>query len=112
MEPFFEVSADAEGQFSFKFFDKDGTLMMMGGLHDNQEAAEKTIQDVRVGSLMSNQVAASKTPDGDMFFVIKDSKGQIIAKSVLFQNQMVFNNALHAVKDAACVAEIRLGQAA
>jgi hypothetical protein len=32
--------------------------------------------------------------------------GQILAKSVLFSSTMLFDNALHTVKDNACIAEI------
>lgn len=107
MEPYFEISVDSEGQFQFNLYNKSGELMLMGGQHDNQESAEQTIKEVRVGTLMSTQIAVGKTPAGEMFFVVKDGTGQVIAKSVLFASEMVFNNALHAVKDSACVAEIR-----
>ena len=86
--------------------------MLLGGQHDDVASVESTIKEVQVGSLMSTQISVGKTPDGDMFFVIRNSHGQIVAKSQLFQNQMVFNNALHAVKDAACVAEVRHAAAA
>ena len=66
----------------------------------------QAIKEVKTGSLMSNQIAASKVPEGDTFFVIKDSVGAIIVKSVLFNSIMMFDNALHNVKDSACIAEI------
>lgn len=112
MEPYFEICTEDNGQFSFRFYNRGGELMLIGGEHEDATTAENTIKDVRVGTLMSTQIAVGKTPAGEMFFVIKDSSGQIVAKSVLFQNQMVFNNALHAVKDSACVAEIRHAAAA
>ena len=79
---------------------------MMSGDYPDKDQAEQAIKDVKVGSLMSEQIAAGKVPDGDIFFVIKDTTGDILVKSVLFNSRMVFDNALHAVKDNACVAEI------
>ncbi len=68
--------------------------------------AEKAIQDVCVGSLMSQFIDKGKTPGGEMFSVVKDNSGEVIAKSVLFNDEMRFDNALHQLKDNACIAEI------
>lgn len=95
-----------DGNYTFALVSEQGEKMLLGGEFDNREDTEKAIQDVRVGSLMSQQIAAGKVASGEMFFVIKDSSGQIIAKSLLFDNQMTFDAALHNVKDNACVAEI------
>ena len=102
----FELKQNDEGQFYFHFLDRDGELIMMSGDYPDKQEAEQAIKDVRVGSLMSNQIAAGKVPDGESFFVIKNAGGRILVKSVLFDSQMVFDNALHSVKDNACVAEI------
>ena len=101
----FELKTNEEGRFYFHFLNGE-ELLMMSGDYPNKEEAEQAIKDVKVGSLMSDQIAAGKVPDGDIFFVIKDSAGDILVKSVLFNTRMLFDNALHAVKDNACVAEI------
>ncbi|MCQ8103528.1 YegP family protein [Methylomonas sp. SURF-2] len=102
----FELKTNAEKQYFFNFLDGKGELILMSGDYDNKEAAMRDIKEVRTGSLMSNQIAAGKVAEGDTFFVIKDAAGNIIVKSVLYNSNMVFDNALHAVKDNACVAEI------
>lgn len=105
MPAIFELKSN-DDQFYFHFLDGKGELILMSGEFEKKEDAEQAIKDVRVGSLMSNQIAAGKVPKGDSFFVIKDTAGDILVKSVLFNSQMVFDNALHAVKDNACIAEI------
>ncbi|TVZ38801.1 hypothetical protein P886_3183 [Alteromonadaceae bacterium 2753L.S.0a.02] len=105
MSATFQIS-EQDGLFTFNLLSGKGEQMLIGGEFENREAAEKAIQDVRVGSLMSQQIAAGKVASGETFFVIKDSAGQIIAKSLLYDNQMSFDAALHDVKDNACVAEI------
>ncbi len=102
----FELKTNDENQYLFNFLNSKGELILISGEYDNREEAMQGIKEVRTGSLMSNQIAAGKVPEGDMFFVIKDAAGSIIVKSVLFNSAMVFDNALHAVKDNACVAEI------
>jgi uncharacterized protein YegP (UPF0339 family) len=102
----FELKTNDENQYFFNFLNSKGELILMSGAYDNKEEAMQAIKEVRTGSLMSNQIAASKAPEGNTFFVIKDSTGAIIVKSALYNSAMMFDNALHNVKDNACVAEI------
>lgn len=102
----FQIKSNDDGKYYFHFLDGSGNLLLMSGDYPDKEEAEQAIKDVQVGSLMSEQIAAGKVPAGDTFFVIKDARGDILVKSVLFDSRMVFDNALHAVKDNACVAEI------
>jgi uncharacterized protein len=95
-----------DNQFSFDLVDTSGELLLIGGEYEEKNAAEQAINDIRVGSLMSNQIGASKTSKGETFFFIKNSAGEIIGKSLLFSTAMAFDNALHKVKDNACVAEV------
>lgn len=106
MSATFELKHNDDGQFYFHFLDSQGELLMMSGDYPAKEQAEQAIKDVRGGSLMSEQIAAGKVPAGDSFFVIKDTAGQVLVKSILFDSEMVFHNALHTVRDSACVAEI------
>lgn len=102
----FELKTNDENQYFFNFLNSKGELILMSGDYGDKEEAIQAIKEVRTGSLMSNQIAASKVPAGDTFFVIKDSTGAIIVKSVLYNSTMILDNALHTVKDNACVAEI------
>jgi uncharacterized protein YegP (UPF0339 family) len=102
----FELKSNNDGYYFFHFLDDTGAMLLMSGEYEDKSDAEQAIKDVKVGSLMSEQIAAGKVPAGDSFFVIKDKTGDILVKSILFDNQMVFDNALHTVKDNACVAAI------
>lgn len=106
MPAMFELKTNDEGHYIFEFIDGKGEMLLMSSEYGDKAGAEQAIKDLRVGSLMSEQIAAGQVPEGETFFVIKDSHGQILAKSILFDSRMVFDNALHAVKDNACVAEI------
>ncbi|MFC3607439.1 YegP family protein [Stutzerimonas tarimensis] len=106
MSAVFELKSNSDQQFFFHLLDSKGEVLLLSAEYPSKQEAEKAIQDVRVGSLMSNQIAAGKVAAGDSFFVIKDGVGDVVAKSLLFSSRMVFDNALHAVKDHACVAEI------
>ena len=102
----FELKTNDEKQYLFNFLNSQGELVLMSGDYGSKEEAMQAIKEVRTGSLMSNQIAAGKVPEGDTFFVIKDTAGSIIVKSVLYHSAMVFDNALHTVKDNACIAEV------
>lgn len=102
----FLLTSDEEKQYFVNLVDAAGELLLIGGTYADREEAEAAIKEIRVGTLMSNQIGASKTPSGDTFFYIKNPSGQMIAKSQLFSSPMLFDNALHKVKDNACVAEL------
>lgn len=106
MSAIFKVSSLEDGYFQFHFINSQDEMLMMSGEFEGKPTTEKAIQDLRVGSLMSQQIAKAQTPDGDMFFVIKDNSGQVIAKSILFDNEMRCDNALHNVRENACIAKI------
>lgn len=106
MTAIFEVKANDRQEFYFHLVDSSGEVLLLSAEYPEKAEVEKAIADVRVGSLMGNQIAAGRTKAGETFFVIKDGSGQIIAKSILFSSQMLFDNALHSVKDNACVAEV------
>ena len=106
MAAIFKISSAESGGFQFHLMDDDGSALLIGAEADSRDDAEKTIQDVRVGSLMSQQIAKGQTPDSQFFFLIKDSLGNVIAKSDLYGDEMEFNNALNRVKETACIAEV------
>jgi len=106
MPAIFELNRNDDNQFYFHYLNSNSELIMMSGDYENKEEAEQGIKDTQVGSLMGELLAAGRVPAGDSFFVIKNTEGDIIAKSILFNSQMVFDNALHGMKDNACIAEI------
>ena len=102
----FELKCNDDKQYYFNYLNSQGEILMMSGQYPDKQEAEQAIKDVRVGSLMGEQLAAGKVPEGDSFFVVKSSTGDILAKSILFSSQMVFDNAFHSMRDNACIAEI------
>lgn len=102
----FRVAAVADGYYQFSFLNGQGEPVLTSPEFENRSMVEKAIQDVRVGTLMSQQIAKGKTAGGEWFFMIKDGDGEVIAKSMLFDSEMTFDNALHNVRENACVAEL------
>jgi uncharacterized protein YegP (UPF0339 family) len=102
----FILKQNDEGEVYFNFLNKDGEVVLISGEYPDKAMAEAAIQDVKVNSLMSQQLAAGKTKDGGQFFVIKGTNGDILVKSAIYTSQMVMDNALHCVKDNVCIAEV------
>lgn len=102
----FVLKQNDESEFYFNFLDKDGEVILVSGNYPDKTSAEEAIKDVRLNSLMSQQLAAGKTKEGAQFFVIKGSTGDIVVKSALYTSQMIMDNALHCVKDDVCIAEV------
>lgn len=105
MPAVFELNTSNE-QFLFQLIHTNGDLLLIGKPYADKSSAEQAIKDVRVGSLMSNQLAKGKADDGSHFFVIKNGGGKVVAKSDLIESEMEFDNILHTVKDQACIAEV------
>lgn len=102
----FSVQRTSPETYCFELVDSENQVYLLSGDFNSVESAEACISEVKLGSLMGHQIAAGKTSNGEMFFVIKNQDGQIIAKSPLYHQQMDFDNALHQVKDNACIADI------
>ena len=112
MPAIFKVLPSEENKYAFELIGSKGDVLLVSADFESRELAEKAIQDVRVGSLMSQQIAKAQTPSGGHFFMIKDNAGTPLVKSMLYDDEMLFNNALHTVRDIACIAEIRHEQVA
>ncbi len=106
MGPKFQVTTVEDGFYQFNYLNGNGESVLLSPEFEDKSMLEKAIQEVRVGSLMSQQIAKGKTPDGEFFFMIKGSDGNVVAKSILFDTEMLFDNALHNVRENACVAEL------
>jgi len=105
MPGMFKVS-QSDQQYTFEYLNGEGEVLLTSPPFANKEETETAIQAVRVGSLMSQQIGKSSTPQGEHFFMISDSSGMPVARSAAFSDEMVFNNALHHVRSDACTAEI------
>lgn len=102
----FVLKKNEEGEIYFNFLNSDGEVVLISGEYRDKAMAEEAIKDVKLNSLMSQQLAAGKTKEGGQFFVIKGSSGDVLVKSALYTSQMLMDNALHCVKDNVCVAEV------
>lgn len=89
----------------FCFVNSENETILLSADYEDKAAIEAAITDVKLNSLISQQLAGGKTKDGAQFFVIKGSDGHILVKSVLYTDQMAMDNALHCVKDNCCIAE-------
>jgi len=107
MSSYFELSTGEGGIFQFEFFNSKGDKLMESAEFASLADAEKAIQEVRVGSMMSEMIAVGSGPEGTKFFVIKNQSGDVLVRSVLFENELVFNNSLHTVRDNACIADVK-----
>lgn len=101
----FELKSKDDSYF-FTGLDAKGELLLNSAQFASKEEAERAIQDVRVGSMMSQNIAVGDDSSGEKYFAIKNQAGQVLVKSVLFASDLVFNNALHSVRESACIAKV------
>ena len=101
----FLIKQTDNNEYFFNFVDSAGEIILISGHYPDKSLIDEAIKEVKVNSLMSQQLAAGRTADGGQFFVIKGTDGNVLVKSVLYTSQMLMDNALHCVKDNACIAE-------
>lgn len=101
----FLIKQNENDEYYFNFVDSADELILISANYPDKSLVDEAIKDLKVNSLMSQQLAGGKTKDGGQFFVIKGTDGNVLVKSVLYTSQMLMDNALHCVKDNACVAE-------
>lgn len=101
----FVIRQNEDNSYYFNFVDSSDEIILISAEYPEKALIEDAIKDVKLNSLMSQQLAAGKTPAGEQFFVIKGSDGHALVKSALYTSMMAMDNALHCVKDNACVAE-------
>lgn len=102
----FQLQSTTDSHFIFTGLDAKGELLFSSAKFPSKAEAEKAIQDVRVGSMMSQNIAVGDDSKGGKYFAIKNQIGQILVKSISFDSELVFNNALHSVREGACIAEL------
>ena len=73
----FVLNQNESGEIYFNFLNSDGEVVLISDFYSDKALAEEAIKDVKLNSLMSQQLAAGKTKDGGQFFVIKGSDGVI-----------------------------------
>lgn len=88
MPPVFELRKNDEDYYYFHFLNGEGELILLSAEYPEKASAEAAINDVRVGSLTANQIAAGRVAGGETFFVIKDTAGDVLVKSVLYNDRM------------------------
>lgn len=101
----FQLKSNDENYF-FNALDANGELLLSSAKFSTKEEAERALQDVRVGSMMSQNIAIGDDSEGGKYFAIKNQAGKILVKSILYNSELVFNNALHSVRESACIAEL------
>lgn len=103
----FELFSKDPETFAFNALDGQGEIILFGSEYASKEETEQAIKDVQVGSMMSQNIAVGDDPEGRKFFVIKNQAGDVLVKSILFSNELDFNQTLHTVRDSACIAETK-----
>ncbi|GAB2190380.1 DUF1508 domain-containing protein [Sessilibacter sp. MAH2] len=103
----FELKSTEDSGYQFELLNSNGEVLLISAEFEEKTTAEQAIQDVRVGSMMSEMISVGSGPAGEKFFIIKNKAGQPLVKSQLFADEMMFNNVLHSVRDSACIAAVQ-----
>lgn len=95
-----------KGTFRFSYITGTGEELMQSPTFSSKAELDQAVSDLRLGSMMSERISVVLGDDGRKYFQIENLRGQSISRSIGFDSEMLFNNALHSVRTDACVAQI------
>ena len=80
----FLMTSDETNRFFVNLVDAKGELLLIGGTYSGRDEAEAAVKEIRVGTLMSNQIGASKTPAGIPFSILKPQRPGHRQKPIIY----------------------------
>ena len=103
----FHIKQNTNNACYFQFFDQNNELVLLSDYYPDKLSVKQAIQDLRLKSLMDQYFIQAETDDGEIYFMIKNSNGDVLVKSVLYTSEKMMNEALQFVKDNACRANMK-----
>jgi uncharacterized protein len=104
--PEFQVKTGKDGQYYFNLTAKNGQVILASEGYKAKESCENGIASVKKNSREDRLFERKITKDGQIYFVLQASNGQIIGKSEKYKTKDAVENGIKSVMTNAPVAGI------
>ena len=105
--PEFQVKPGKNNQFYFNLTAKNGQTILSSEGYNAKASCENGIESVKKNAHEDSRYDRKIAKDGQHFFVLKASNGEIIGKSEMYGSSASMENGIQSVKTNAGIAQIR-----
>ncbi len=107
----FELKVSKNGKYFFNLLAGNGQIILSGEMYESKTAAESGIESVQKNSGDDARYERLTSANGDPYFTLKASNGQVIGKSEMYSSASSMENGIESVKANAAGAPIVEAQA-
>ncbi|NQX90070.1 MAG: YegP family protein [Halioglobus sp.] len=94
----FDLKKSPSGKFMFNLKAANGQIILTSELYDSKGAAENGIASVQKNAVEERRFERKESKNGQPFFVLKASNGQIIGKSEMYSGAAAVENGIESVR--------------
>ena len=103
----FELKKTDSGKYMFNLKAGNGQVILTSQLYESKATAEAGIESVRKNSANDARFERKVAKNGEPFFSLTATNGQIIGKSELYSSQSAMENGVESVKKNAPDAPVK-----
>lgn len=104
--PEFQVKTGKDGQFYFSLTAKNGQVILVSEGYKAKESCENGISSVKKNVQEDKRFERKIAKDGQVYFVVEATNGQIIGKSEMYKSKESMENGINSVKTNAPLAAV------
>ena len=104
--PEFQVKTGNDGEFYFNLTAKNGQTILASQGYKAKDSCENGIDSVKKNSQDDNRFERKTAKDGQFYFALNATNGQIIGKSEMYKTKESMENGISSVKTNAPLAGI------
>ncbi len=94
----FELKQATNGQFHFNLKANNGAIILSSELYQEKRSAEQGIASVKTNAANDTRYERRTAKNGEPYFVLKASNGEIIGKSEMYSSTSAMENGIDSVK--------------
>lgn len=102
----FEITKTQNGKIVFNLKASNGQVILTSQMYENKDVAFNGIDSVKKNATTDAQYERKTAQNGESFFVLKATNGQIIGKSETYKSTAALENGIASVKSNAPSSEI------
>lgn len=94
----FEIKKDKAGKFRFNLKASNGQIILSSEAYESKSGCQSGIESVRTNTQMDSRFERKNSRNGEPYFVLKTSNGQVIGPSEMYSGDSAMENGIASVK--------------
>ena len=94
----FEIKKDKARKFRFNLKASNGQIILSSEAYQSKSGCRNGIQAVAANSLIDSRYVRKKSIQGESYFTLKASNGQVIGISEMYSSEIAMENGIASVK--------------